>query len=106
MIVSSASILSDFSVESNKSMIQGIRISFERLAQLLGPLWGANMLHSPALIFVFPALLLLINLIMIISSWKWLDGSQFQLGTVYSILYFTKIILDDKLNGPTKNDTN
>lgn len=90
MIVSSASILSDFSVESNKSMIQGIRISFERLAQLLGPLWGANMLHSPALIFIFPAILLLINLIMIILSWKWLDGSQFQ--------------LDDKLNRPTNTN--
>ena len=54
MIVSSASILADFSAESNKSMIQGIRISFERLAQLLGPLWAANMLHNTAIIFIFP----------------------------------------------------
>ena len=41
-----------------------MRVAAERVAQILGPLWGANVLHNYYLVFIYPAIYLLVTMVL------------------------------------------
>ena len=59
----------------------GIRVAAERVAQICGPLWGGEVLHNYYLVFLFPAIFLIISIGLLASSWPWMDARQFKKGT-------------------------
>jgi predicted MFS family arabinose efflux permease len=78
IVVSSATLMAKFTDESQQSTIQGIRVAAERVAQICGPLWGAEVLHNFYLVFIFPAIFLLITMTLQTLSWSWLDFNLFK----------------------------
>ncbi|CBY30896.1 unnamed protein product [Oikopleura dioica] len=78
VIISSVTIISDFSTPDMKSTYQGLRCFTESLSCILGPLWGANMLHTRQWIFWPIIIFLVISISMICSSWSRLDVRKFK----------------------------
>jgi len=76
VFVSSATLMSDFTDPSQKSTIQGLRVTAERLAQICGPMWGTGTFPNYALLFTYPAVFLFLSSFMIFFSWEWLDPSK------------------------------
>ena len=70
--------ISDFSSPDMKSTYQGLRCFTESLSCILGPLWGANMLHKRYWIF-FPIItFLVLSISMVYFSWSRLDARKFK----------------------------
>jgi len=84
IVVSSATLMSLFTDESSQSTIQGIRVAAERVAQICGPLWGGEVLHNYYLVFLFPAIFLVLSIGLLASSWQWMDARQFKKGRLES----------------------
>jgi len=78
IVVSSATLMAKFTDESQQSTIQGVRVAAERVAQICGPLWGAEVLHNFYLVFLFPAIFLLVTMLLQGLSWSWLDDTLFK----------------------------
>jgi len=76
VFVSSATLMSNFTEPSQKSTIQGLRVTAERLAQICGPMWGTGTFPNYALLFTFPAIFLFLSSFLIFLSWEWLDPSK------------------------------
>ena len=68
-------------------IILGVRVAAERVAQICGPLWGAEVLHNFYLVFLFPAIFLLVTMLLQGLSWTWLDDTLFKKGK-YKILQY------------------
>ena len=68
-------------------IILGVRVAAERVAQICGPLWGAEVLHNFYLVFLFPAIFLLVTMLLQGLSWSWLDDTLFKKGN-YKIFYW------------------
>ena len=60
----------------------------ERVAQICGPLWGGEVLHNYYLVFLFPAIFLILSISLMLSSWSWMDDSKFKKGNFRIILEF------------------
>jgi len=78
IVSSSATLMAMFTEDDQQSTIQGIRVAAERVAQICGPLWGAETLHNLYLVFLFPLIYLILSLSLLSSSWTWLLSSQFK----------------------------
>ena len=73
--------ISDFSSPDMKSTYQGLRCFIESLSCIMGPLWGANMLHTRQWMFMPIITFLVISISMTYSSWNRLDARKFKNST-------------------------
>jgi len=72
-------------------IILGVRVAAERVAQICGPLWGAEVLHNFYLVFLFPAIFLLVTMLLQGLSWSWLDDTLFKKGN-YKTFHLRRIL--------------
>lgn len=78
IVVSSATLMANFTDSSQQSTIQGIRVAAERVAQICGPLWGAEVLYNLYIVFLFPLIYLLLSFGLMCVSWSWLVSTKFK----------------------------
>ena len=64
----------------------------ERVAQICGPLWGGEVLHNYYLVFLFPAIFLILSISLMLSSWSWMDDSKFKKGKTMIFFSFSTML--------------
>ena len=86
VIASASAILSKSQKPKYQSRIQSIRIALENLVTVLSSLWMGSWLHNLLIGWIVPLVCLIVAVVCIILSWKYLDPNS-----ILKIVYQTSI---------------
>lgn len=76
MLVPPASLMSKSVPQDKQATLQAVRMSFQKIAMVLGPLWGTHTLWNYYVMMAAPLLMAIIVTVLIICSYKYLKDER------------------------------